>query len=299
MDIFETAQLEPVARIPTPVSDVIGKVLIADKQPILFEGVGDVWPWARKWTFDYISSVAGEVIVSRPSDDGIYRYHQFGRMSFAEFAETLETTKDVYMGLNPMYRDDESPHAHEELLALATELTIPDFIDSAKLHAAYLWIGPGDNKTLLHYDPWASLLVVLEGSKRLAMFPPDQTPNMYGYRLLDLKSMFQYKVLDSAIVPTEIDQDRFPRVARAKGYDVTVEAGQAIYLPAGTWHYVESYGRNVAVNFFWREAGIRESLSRPLIDWRIKASIVDAKYAAVRFLRTYIIPKRGKREVAE
>ena len=299
MDIFETAQLEPVARVATPVSGIVGKALIEDKRPILFEEVANAWPWASKWTFDYIASVAGEVIVSRPSDDGIYRYHQFGRMSFAEFAGTLETTKDVYMGLNPIYRDDESPHAPEELRALATELTIPDFIDSAKLHAAYLWIGPGDNKTLLHYDPWGSLLVVLEGRKRVALFPPDQTPNMYGYRLLDVRSLLQHKILDSQIVPTEIDQDRYPRVARAKGYDATVEAGQAIYLPAGTWHYVESYGRNVAVNFFCREASVRESLSRPLIDWRIKASMIEAKYTAVRLLRTYLVPKRGNRTTTE
>ena len=299
MDIFETAQLEPVTKIPTPVSGIVGRALIEDKQPILFEDVADAWPWVRKWTFDYIASVAGEVIVSRPSDDGIYRYHQFGRMSFAEFAETLETSKDVYMGLNPIYRDDQSPHAPKELLALAAELTIPDFIDSARLHAAYLWIGPGGNNTLLHFDPWGSLLVVLEGRKRFALFPPDQTSNMYGYSVLDVKSLLQYKVLDSQIVPTDIDQDRYPRVAHAKGYDVTVEAGQAIYVPAGTWHYVESYGRNVAVNFFWRHSSVRDSLSRPLIEWRIKASMVDAKLAAVRFLRTYVIPKRGARAPTE
>jgi hypothetical protein len=220
-------------------------------------------------------------------------------MSFGEFAKTLETTRDVYLGLNPLYSDWENPRAPEELLALAAELTIPDFIDSEKLHAAYLWIGPGDNKTLLHYDPWANLLVVLEGRKRFALFPPDQTRKMYAHGLLDVKSVFQNRILDSEIVPTEIDHDRYPRVAGAKGYDVTVEAGQAIYFPAGTWHYVESYGRNVAVNFFWRQSSIRESLRRPLIDFKIKSSIVNAKNAAVRLLRTSGIPKRGKRTAAE
>ena len=299
VNIFDTARLKPVPRMPAPVSSVIGKALIADKRPILFEGVADVWPWAGEWTFDHIASVAGEVIVSRPSDDGIYRYHQFGRMSFAEFAETLETSKDVYMGLNPMYRDDKSPHAPPELLPLAARLTIPNFIDPEKLHAAYLWIGPGENKTLLHYDPWGGLLVVLEGSKRLALFPPDQTPNMYGYSLLDAKSLFENKVLDSEIVPSEVDVERYPKIAEAEGYDVTVNAGEAVYLPAGTWHYVESYGRNVAVNFFWRDSTVREQLSRPLRDWRIKASIVDTKYAAVRFLRTYVVPKRERPASAE
>jgi hypothetical protein len=54
-----------------------------------------------------------------------------------------------------------------------------------------------------------------------------------------------------------------------------MEAGQALLIPAGTWHYIEAEGLNVSVNYFWFQNRLRDWLSRPLLDFWIKRRILD------------------------
>jgi hypothetical protein len=292
MDIFQFAQMKPVRVVETPRSGLIGADLVSQREPVLFDKFDEHWSCARRWTLDWIGAKAANVKVSRPSADGIYRYHQFESIPFTEFARNLETSKDVYLALDPIYRANQKPHISESLKALASDLEIPDFIDQKQLRFVNLWVGPGGNKTLLHFDPWDGLLIVLKGRKRFAVFNRRETSKLHGYSIFNLRSIFAHAVLDSRINPADIDCDKYRSISEAHGIQGVIEEGQALFLPAGTWHYIESEGVNIAVNFFWRGSGWTDYLKRPLIGYRIKRSIIVMVAAITRFVRTYIITKR-------
>jgi hypothetical protein len=287
-----------IQSIPTPSNEVMLKECITTDTPVLLDRFVDTWPCGRRWTFDYIGSRVKTVKISRPSGDGIYRYHEFDRIPFADFAETLTTSRDVYMGLDPIYRSNKEPHTPEDLKALADEMDVPGFIPQKDLRFANLWIGPGGNKTLLHYDPWHGLLIVLKGRKRFALFDSRQTSRMYGYSVFDLKSVFEHKVLDSRINPANIDLRAYPSLAEAEGIQGFIEEGQALFIPGGFWHYIESEDLNVAVNFFWHKKNLAAHLRRPLIEYRAKRAMIVAVGETIRFTRTHILPKRESRTAA-
>ena len=51
----------------------------------------------------------------------------------------------------------------------------------------------------------------------------------------------------------EPDLQRFPRFAAARGWDCTLEAGDALYIPPLWFHHVACEGFCASVNMFWRD----------------------------------------------
>ncbi|MBF2000383.1 MAG: cupin-like domain-containing protein [Synechococcales cyanobacterium M58_A2018_015] len=120
-----------------------------------------------------------------------------------------------------------------------------------------LWVGPAGHVECLHYDPMDGTLIQLHGSKRVVLFPPSQTFNLYPYPFyahlrygLRLRSWF------SRVYPDQPDFAAFPRLRQAMQhrYDVVLGPGELLYIPAGWWHEVTALGDEMAcsLNRFWR-----------------------------------------------
>jgi hypothetical protein len=106
-----------------------------------------------------------------------------------------------------------------------------------------LWIGPSGHVECLHYDPMDGTLIQLHGCKQIVLFPPSQTFNLYPYPFyahlrhgLKLRSWF------SRCYPDRPDFQAFPRLRQALQcrYDLTLQPGELLYIPAGWWHEVTS-----------------------------------------------------------
>lgn len=53
------------------------------------------------------------------------------------------------------------------------------------------------------------------------------------------------------------DPERYPLFAKAQPLSCTLRAGEALYIPPRWWHWVTSYDRNIALNF-WHEPEQRD-----------------------------------------
>jgi lysine-specific demethylase 8/hypoxia-inducible factor 1-alpha inhibitor (HIF hydroxylase) len=125
-----------------------------------------------------------------------------------------------------------------------------------------LWVGPSGHMECLHYDAMDGTLIQLHGRKRVVLFPPSQTFNLYPFPFyahlrygLKLRSWF------SRVYPDQPDFAAFPklRTALQYKYDVTLHPGEMLYIPAGWWHEVTSLDSEVdrdglvcSLNRFWR-----------------------------------------------
>jgi hypothetical protein len=135
-----------------------------------------------------------------------------------------------------------TPLTHEQFEALG--FRAPDCFGDQKFDAPRLWFGPKRSATPLHYDSRDNLICQYIGRKQLTLYPPSQIPWLYTYGYAPSWS----RVGD----PRRADLTKFPLFARTKAVEVTLLAGEMLYLPARWSHFVVNLDTSVMVNF-WPE----------------------------------------------
>ena len=134
---------------------------------------------------------------------------------------------------------------------------LPDFAASHPLDlldgssVPRIWIGNAVT-VQTHYDLWNNIACVLAGRRRFTLFPPEQLPNLYPGPM-DITPAGQ----PISMVPLESpDFERYPRfrAALAAARVAELEPGDALFIPYGWWHHVQSLRSfNVLVNYWWAE----------------------------------------------
>lgn len=115
-----------------------------------------------------------------------------------------------------------------------------------------IWIGNAV-KINTHFDLVYNIACVVGGRRRFTLFPPEQIANLY---LAPLD--FTPSGAPVSLAPLdEADPARFPRLAQALRHAQHAELGpgDALFIPYGWWHHVESLTPfNVLVNYWWNDA---------------------------------------------
>ena len=269
MTLFDLAAAEPIESVPWPSGQDALLPWLNSRKPALFDGVYERFPGTSNWRYQWIKERIETIRIQRPQPDGIYHYLGFERVPIEEFDHILESGRDAY-ALEPL-----KGNGVAQAFPTDFEVELPEFIPEKKFRVSNLYVGPGENKSLLHYDETHSLLMMLEGRKRFLLFPPSETRHLYPYSILNLRALLQGRVIDSQIDCSNLDYERFPELRNARGVWGTLEAGQALLIPAGTWHFIEAEGLNVSVNYFWFQNRLRDWLCRPLLDFWFKRRILD------------------------
>jgi hypothetical protein len=115
-----------------------------------------------------------------------------------------------------------------------------------------VWIGNAV-KINTHFDLTYNIACVAGGRRRFTLFPPDQIENLYIAPLDFTPSGAPV----SLVQLTQPDLVRFPRFTEAlrHAWRADLEPGDALYIPFGWWHHVESLTPfNVLVNYWWDNA---------------------------------------------
>lgn len=114
------------------------------------------------------------------------------------------------------------------------------------LTSRLLWVAANGSCSPLHYDLSEGLLGQLHGSKRFLLFR-----HRFGGEFYDHPAGHAHdrqSRVDSAVRP---DTDRFPLFAGVPAAQAVVRAGDAIFIPYGWYHQVESEGESVSVTYRW------------------------------------------------
>jgi len=115
-----------------------------------------------------------------------------------------------------------------------------------------VWIGNAV-KVNTHFDLAYNIACVAGGRRRFTLFPPEQLANLY-IAPLD----FTPSGAPVSVVPlTNADHARFPRHAEAlrHAWHAELGPGDALFIPFGWWHHVESLEPfNVLANYWWNDA---------------------------------------------
>jgi ribosomal protein L16 Arg81 hydroxylase len=215
----------------------------ARNRPVILTGLARGWPAYRLWTPDYLRGRCAdeevEVMNGRESDD---RYEVNSeshreRIRFADYVDRVTSTansNDSYLVANNHFL--ESPGTR----GLLDDLQIlPEFLEPAPPGGSvFLWFGPGGTVTPLHHDALNVLLVQIRGHKRVTLIPSVQLPLVYN----DIAVYSEVRL-------EEVDEARYPLFAAADRIELTLEAGDAIFIPVGWWHHVRSLDVAISTSF--------------------------------------------------
>lgn len=94
----------------------------------------------------------------------------------------------------------------------------------------------------IHMDNHAILCQVV-GEKRSVLYHPNDSRNLYPHSLLGSVNPFHSQIEDIE----NVDLEKFPRFAKAKGIEIILKAGECLYIPTHWWHVVYSPGLSIAV----------------------------------------------------
>jgi hypothetical protein len=240
-----------------------GEVLPAG-EPVILKGLVKEWPAVRaglespRALGDYLRGFdRGKpvpVLEGPPSIRGHFFYRDDMRgLNFERRPALISATIERLLA---QLDDPDPPALYVESTPTAEHL--PPFA-AANPHpllpptiAPRIWIG----NTLVvqtHFDLSSNIACVVGGRRRFTLFPPDQVANLYV-------GPIEFNISGPPISMVTLkspDFARFPRFAEALRHSrsAELEPGDAIYIPYGWWHHVESLAPfNVLVNYWWNEA---------------------------------------------
>ncbi|KAG6610278.1 Clavaminate synthase-like protein [Phytophthora cinnamomi] len=142
--------------------------------------------------------------------------------------------------------------AKASLPAIMNDFRLPGSIQDKPISQVNLWMTVQPGRTTLHYDAYQNILAVLYGKKTVTLYPPSDAAKLYPF------PVHTKSVNHSRVNIVEPDLKAHPRFPEASAYRFEVTSGDAIVIPEGWWHQVDSDTFTIAVNYWWD--GEREKL---------------------------------------
>ena len=220
-------ELQPVERRSGLTRETFAHDYLQPMKPVVFTDLTANWPARKRWTIEHFKKEYGHLRVPVVSNN----YSKPGKgymtpdrvISFREFLEILESgPNDLRIFLWNIFR------AAPEL---RQDFSIPDIADGFVDELPFMFFGGEGSHVALHYDIDMShvFLNQIHGRKRVVLFPHDQSRNLYQHPF----------TVASYVDLNQPDYDKYPALARARGYEVMLQPGESLFMPSGYWHYIE------------------------------------------------------------
>lgn len=158
-----------------------------------------------------------------------------------------------------------------------------------------VWIG-NSARIAPHFDSSENIACSVAGKRTFLIFPPDQIDNLYIGPLEHTMAGQPASIVD----PKSVDLTKYPKFEAALKMAQVAELnpGDAVYLPALWWHYVESIGPfNVLVNYWWNNVDKGPPMTALALSMLILRELPAAERAAWKEMFDHYIFGEDAQEV--
>jgi len=294
-------KVDPIERIESVSVDEVKELLLTSRRPLIFSGLDHSFEFLKKWNLDFFKQFDSMVPVQKPEPDGVNYFINYKSIHLPKFINSIRNGENLYIGAREILTAKGQRSDKDGLGELASEIKIPSWIDEPNIYSSNLWIGAGNNHTLLHYDPWNSILMLAEGNKEFIVIPNTDTQKVYPYSSFNIKALTEGRVLHSKINPLNVQKQFQSKFGTIKARSGKISAGEMIFIPAGYWHYVKSTNLNIGINFFVHVRDQKLHKEEPLRTYWIKDNIttipsrlyLQLKYIMFKTIR-FFFPKKEK-----
>ena len=123
-----------------------------------------------------------------------------------------------------------------------------------------LFTGGQGSITHMHFDIDLSHIFHTQfmGKKRILLFPFEEQHKLYrkSWEVLSLVNFARY--FDSA--NNKLDPEKFPALRLARGYELILDHGDTLFMPAGYWHHMEYIDSGFAMSLRALQSGLTGKL---------------------------------------
>ncbi|MFN2457757.1 MAG: cupin-like domain-containing protein [Chitinophagaceae bacterium] len=225
---------------PVPVYEGIDPKTFRDEfylpqKPVVIKSLAKEWPAYTKWNWDYFKKLVGDKRVALYNNVKSDSYTPVNTADdYKTFGEYIDMISSGPAGWR-IFLFNIFDHAPQ---------LINDFIWPEHLFKGFikkypmLFVGGAGSITHLHFDIDLSNIIHTQfiGRKRVLLFPYEEQHKLYRrpFEVLSLADFSHYYQQNGTP-----DYEKFPAIRMAKGYDLILEHGDTLFMPAGYWHHME------------------------------------------------------------
>ncbi|XP_012569801.1 lysine-specific demethylase JMJ31 isoform X2 [Cicer arietinum] len=163
-----------------------------------------------------------------------------------DYLSLEDVPEQIYLAQVPIMNSDRQERA--QLGILREDIQMPPILGAKELSCINLWMNNAQARSSTHYDPHHNLLCIVSGRKQVVLWPPSASPSLYPMPIYGEASNHSSVALENP------DYSFYPRAECSMefGQKVELEAGDALFIPEGWFHQVDSDDLTIAINFWWR-----------------------------------------------
>lgn len=195
--------------------------------PVVLKDFAKDWPASKKWNFDHFKNTYGNNIVktydSRFVVPGKIYMSASKLCKFSDFLDTVTNGDPSHKMF--LY------NIKKECPDLVKDVIKPDLVKGFSENFYFMFFAAKDHETHLHIDIDMSHVfhTTFNGSKRFILIPNNESKNLYRHPY----TVRSYVDIDNP------DFNKYPRLKDIKkAWEVTIDAGETLFIPAGVWHSV-------------------------------------------------------------
>ncbi|KAA8543288.1 hypothetical protein F0562_021217 [Nyssa sinensis] len=157
-----------------------------------------------------------------------------------------DASQQIYLAQVPIMNIENEERV--QLGNLREDIQTPVILETKDLASINLWMNNARTRSSTHYDPHHNLLCIVAGCKQVVLWPPSASSFLYPMPLYGEASNHSSVALENP------DFSIHPRAKQSMDYSqkVILHAGDALFIPEGWFHQVDSDDLTIAVNFWWR-----------------------------------------------
>jgi len=221
--------LQDIPRVKGITKENFMKDYFRPQLPVVFEDLSADWPATQKWNFEYFREKAGDIVV--PLYDGKpAKGHQksHGPAMKIKMRDYIDILKKGPTDLRMFFFN-----LLQNVPELVKDFRYPDLGVKFFKKLPVLFVGGEGGKVVMHYDMDLAnnFHFNFAGEKRVILYPPDQTKYLYKVP----HSIVSMEIIDM----DKPDLEKYPALAMAKGYEVTLKHGEALFIPSKWWHFIK------------------------------------------------------------
>ncbi|KAL8624051.1 hypothetical protein ACOMHN_019474 [Nucella lapillus] len=271
-ELYLDSSVPVLEKTPTPLQ--FYRHYVAPNKPVILSDFSSAWPALHKWNPQYFRQVIGDeevTVAVTPNGyaDAVYQGHfvmpeerAMRVRHFLDVLESPETAEGVF------YVQKQNSSLTEEFRTVMGDVeTEPPWgteVFGKPPDAVNMWIGDGRAVTSMHRDHYENLYCVISGWKTFLLIPPSDQPfvpyETYPAARYQEEKKGEFSVVPDpdtgevpwiAVDPLSPDLTRYPQYSRCGALEVTVRAGQTLYLPSLWFHHVRQSHGCIAVNLWY------------------------------------------------
>ena len=206
------------------------------QKPLIIKNLAKQWPAYKKWNWDYFKQLVGTHKVGLYNNVKSDAYTPINTADdYKTFGEYIDMIKAGPAGWR-IFLFNIFDHAPD----LINDFTWPeDLMKGYVKKYPMLFTGGQTSITHMHFDIDVSHILHTQfmGKKRVLLFPNQEQHKLYRkpFEVLSMVDFSNYYDAENS----KVDYEKFPALKEANGYEVILDHGDTLFMPAGFWHHME------------------------------------------------------------